>query len=222
MADLVKHVIACLNKANLFQTKLTETVMNMEGMSGLKTRIFYNEICSRDQDTEYLEVGTWKGSTICSALWDNPKCHGTVIENWAQFNGPREEFNQNIERAKIGDRLQIFEENFFDFDISKLKKPIDVYLYDGDHEMISQYKGIVQMWPALANEAIIIVDDWNASHIRDGTFDALKHVGANIIEKFEITYIFGNEQHTPMPMAQREFWNGIGIFVISKNQSNRS
>lgn len=219
MSALVKHVIKSLNAANRFQTKLAPEITSMEGMSGLKTRIFYNELCSlkvEGRDTEYLEVGTWKGSTVCSALWENSKCHGTVIENWALFGGPRDEFNQNVDKARIKDRLQIFEEDVFSFDISKLSKPIDIYLYDGDHDQIHQYKGITHIWAALADQAIIIVDDWNAPHIRSGTFDALRDVGANVIEQFEFTYIIGNEVHTPMPMAHREFWNGMGVFVISK------
>lgn len=219
MTDLVKHVIKCLNRANLFQSKLSQEIVSMEGMSGLKTRIFYNELCSlivEGRATEYLEVGTWKGSTICSALWENANCHGTVIENWALFGGPRDEFNQNIAKARIEDRLQIFEEDVFSFDVSKLSKPIDVYLYDGDHDEIHQYKGITHIWPALADQAIIIIDDWNAAHIRKGTLDGLRDVGAKVVEQFEITHMLGNEVHTPMPIAHREFWNGMGVFVISK------
>ena len=220
MADLVKHVIKCLNKANLFQTKLNNDILTIEGMSGLKTRIFYNELCSLEfegRNTEYLEVGTWKGSTICSALFSNPKCHGVVIENWALFGGPRDEFNNNTKNSNIQDRLTIFEEDIFTFDTSKLSKPIDIYLYDGNHDETDQYKGITHMWSSLADNAIVIVDDWNAGHIRKGTLDGLRDVGANIIEQFEITYIVGNESHTPRPMADREFWNGIGIFIISKS-----
>jgi hypothetical protein len=216
--DLVKHVIKCLNKANTFSTKLSQDVVCLDGMSGFKTRVFYNELCSIEfdgRDTEYLEVGTWKGSTLCSSLYENPKCRGTVIENWALFGGPKDEFMKNLAHFNLTDRVQIFEEDIFKFDISKLSKPVDVYLYDGDHDEIHQYKGITHMWAALADEAIIIVDDWNAPHIRKGTLDGLRDVGANVVEKFEIMYT-NNDTHTPMSMARQEFWNGIGIFVISK------
>lgn len=219
MSDLVKHVINCFNNANTWKTKLSDTVFSLEGMSGYKTRVFYNELCSLkfpDRKTEYLEVGAWKGSTLCASMYNNEHCNGTVVENWALFGGPKEEFDHHVKYFGFQDRLTVFEEDVFSFDISKLKNPIDIYLYDGCHEEISQYKGITHMWPALADQAIIIVDDWNATHIRKGTFDGFAAVGANIIEKFEITYTF-DDQHTPLPIAQREFWNGIGVFVISKN-----
>ena len=216
--DLAKRVAACLDKAKKFNTKLTPDIMNIDGMSGFKTRIFYNEICSMEfdgRDTEYLEVGTWKGSTLCSALYENPKCRGTAIENWSLFGGPRDEFEDNLKRFNLTDRVQIIEEDIFKFDISKLTKPVDVYLYDGDHDEINQYKGITHMWAALADQAIIMVDDWNWPGVRKGTLDGLRDVGANVIEKFEIKHT-DNDAHTPLPTAHKEFWNGIGIFVISK------
>ena len=217
--DLVKHVTKCLNSANMWQTKLSSGIFGLEGMSGAKTRIFYNELCSLefpDRPTEYLEVGTWKGSTLCSALYHNANCHGTVIENWALFGGPKHEFEHNLKYFDLKDRVTVFEEDVFAFDISKLTNKIDVYLYDGDHDEIHQFKGITHMWPALADRAIIIVDDWNAHHVRKGTYDGLAAVQANIVERFEITYTTDGS-HTPIPFAQREFWNGIGIFVIEKN-----
>jgi len=219
MTDLVKHVIKCFNTANTWKSKLPDSVFALEGMSGYKTRVFYNELCSLefpDRQTEYLEVGAWKGSTLCSSMQSNPKCNGTVIENWALFGGPKDEFDHHVKYFGFGDRLTIFEEDVFSFDISKLKNPIDIYLYDGCHEEISQYKGITCMWPALADQAIIIVDDWNAHQVRKGTFEGLAAVGANIMEKFEIMYTHDGS-HTPIPIAQREFWNGIGVFVVSKN-----
>jgi hypothetical protein len=217
--DLVKHVVHSLNKSNTWDSKLSEDILRLEGMSGYKTRMFYNSLCSLefpDRMTQYLEVGAWKGSTLCSALYKNSNCHGTVIENWALFGGPKEEFKQNVEKFGLTNNITIFEEDVFSFDISKFQNKIDIYLYDGDHEEISQYKGIVHMWQLLADNAIIIVDDWNWSQVRKGTFDALRDVGANIVEKFEIMYT-NDDAHTPIPFAMREFWNGIAIFVISKD-----
>lgn len=216
--DLLKHVIHSLNKSNTWDSKLSDDILRLEGMSGSKTRMFYNELCSLEfpgRMTEYLEVGAWKGSTLCSALYKNSKCHGTVIENWALFGGPKEEFQQNTEKFELSNNITVFEEDVFSFDISKVQNKIDIYLYDGDHEEISQYNGIVHMWQLLADEAIIIVDDWNWSQVRKGTFDALRDIGANVVEKFEIMHTNDNN-HTPMPIALREFWNGIAIFVISK------
>jgi predicted O-methyltransferase YrrM len=218
MSDLVKHVIKSFNRSNTFQTKLPREIFELVGMSGAKTRILYNELCSftfQGRPTEYLEVGSWKGSTLCAALQFNPHCNGTAIENWALFGGPKEEFDSNLNLFNLKDRVKVFEEDAFSLDISKISNKIDIYLYDGDHEETSHYKGITHFWPVLADQAIVIVDDWNWSGARQGTLNALNDVGANVIEKFEIMYT-ANDSHTPMESACREFWNGIAIFVVSK------
>ena len=38
-------------------------------MTGIKTRHFYNNILNTD-DARYLEIGAWKGSSICSAMYN--------------------------------------------------------------------------------------------------------------------------------------------------------
>lgn len=218
MSYLVKHVIKSLNRANTFQTQLPREVFLLEGMSGAKTRILYNELCTlafQGRQTEYLEVGSWKGSTLCAALQFNSHCNGTVVENWALFGGPKEEFESNLNLFNLKDRVKVFEEDALSLDLSKISNKIDIYLYDGDHDEASHYNGIKHFWPVLADQAIVIVDDWNWSGVRKGTLNALNDVGANIIEKFEIMYT-SDDSHTPMENASREFWNGIAIFVVSK------
>jgi len=217
--DLVKHVAKCFEKANKSETRLSKDVLGLEGMSGHKTRILYNELCALVRDgrpTQYLEVGTWKGSTLCSAMYQNPQCHGTVIENWAQFGGPKTEFEKNVDKFDFKNRLTVFETDIFSFDFTKLEHPIDIYVYDGAHDAMSQYKGITQVWDALATQAIIVIDDWNLYHVRRGTLNALRDVEANILKCFEITYTTDGHSHTPVSIASQEFWNGIGVFVISK------
>jgi hypothetical protein len=229
MQDLVKHVIKCLNKANTFDTKLTKDVFSLEGMSGIKTRIFYNELCSRPE-TVYLEVGSWKGSTICSAGYGNTGAKIYCIENWSLFGGPKDEFHTNTK--KFGLEPVVFEEDFNSFDATKVSG-INVYLYDGNHSYDEQKLAITKMWNSLANECIIVIDDWNIRHdVKQATLDGLHEVGAEIHEQFEFQYSVGPEHnlydpnwcegknvHTPFAVAAHEFWNGIGVFVVRKSKS---
>jgi hypothetical protein len=214
--DLVKHVIWSLNQANTFQQRLPESIIHIHGMSGWKTRTFYNALCSLDRPIEYFEVGAWQGSTLCSALHGNPKVHATVIDNWSEFDGPYEQFITNVEMCGLKDRVVVFKEDFTNFNgYKRLCKPVDIYLYDGDHSVDSQRLAITNMWDALAEKAIVIVDDWNSPDVRKGTEEGFKAVDANIVERFEILYTHDGA-HTPTVMACQEFWNGIGVFVIDK------
>ena len=215
MTDLVRHTINCFNLANTFKSKLPKEIFEMDGMSGVKTRMFYNNLCALNRPIEYLEVGTWKGSSICSAMHSNPLCHGTVIENWSLFNGPKDEFINNLKKFNLENVVTVYEEDFFAFDISKLNKKIDIYLYDGCHEYDSHVKGITHIWPALADTAVVLIDDWTATHIQKATMEGFEKVNANILEKLEVIYTTDGS-HAPNEIACREFWNGIGIFVINK------
>ena len=47
--------------------KLPDYVVNMEGMSGIKHRYWINNFISHPEEPRYLEIGSWKGSTACSA-----------------------------------------------------------------------------------------------------------------------------------------------------------
>lgn len=51
-------------------SKITEEIIKMEGMSGTKTRHFYNNLLNTE-DARYLEIGSWKGSSVCSAMCGN-------------------------------------------------------------------------------------------------------------------------------------------------------
>ena len=70
MSFLINHINDCLTKTNNYESKINQDILNIEGMTGKKTRHFYNNICNMG-DTRYLEVGCWKGSSICSAMINN-------------------------------------------------------------------------------------------------------------------------------------------------------
>ena len=76
-------------------SKITSDIIAMEGMSGTKTRHFYNNLLNTE-DARYLEIGTWKGSSVCSAMCAN-KAIVICIDNWSEFGGPKSEFLKNFE-----------------------------------------------------------------------------------------------------------------------------
>jgi hypothetical protein len=59
-------------------------------MTGVYTRHFYNNLLTMD-DARYLEIGTWAGSSVCSAMFKN-KAKVVCVDNWSQYDGPKETF----------------------------------------------------------------------------------------------------------------------------------
>ena len=205
MSKLVDHVKSSLEKTENLESNLTDEVLNMEGMSGKKTRHFYNNLCSLEK-ARYLEIGSWKGSSSCSALCNN-KLSCLCIDNWSEFGGPKEEFLANFNKYKGTNDAQFLERNCWDIETSCIGR-FNIYMYDGDHDGKSHFQALNHYLPCLDNEFIYLVDDWNWQKVRDGTNQAIKENKCEILYKKEI--------YTRSNNPNNDWHNGICIFVLKK------
>ena len=193
-------------------SKNTNDIINMEGMSGTKTRHFYNNLLNT-KDSRYLEIGTWKGSSVCSAMCGN-KAKVVCIDNWSEFGGPKSEFLVNFEKFK-GENQAIFIENdCYKVDVSKLPK-FNIYMYDGNHTNESHYRALLHYYNCLDDVFIFIVDDWNWKDVRDGTLNSIQKLNLKILYQKEIRLTWDNS-HTPQPQAKDTWWNGIYVAILKK------
>jgi len=193
-------------------SKITDDIKNMDGMSGIKTRHFYNNLLDM-KDARYLEIGTWKGSSVCSAMCGN-NAKILCIDNWSEFGGPKDEFLKNFDKFKGDNEAEFIESDCFDVDVSKLSK-FNVYLYDGNHSYDSHYKALKHFYECLDDEFIFIVDDWNWSDVRNGTKYCIQMLDLDIVYEREIRMTWDNS-HTPLHIAREHWWNGIYVAIIKK------
>ncbi len=98
---LIAKVRGALQRAIANDGKLPMEVLALQGMSGRKYRLFINNLIASIEDARYLEVGTWMGSTLCSAIHGN-KVRALAIDNWSQFGGPVAQFLTNLSRFQSG------------------------------------------------------------------------------------------------------------------------
>lgn len=211
----VSHVKTCLYWARQNKSKITQRILTeLEGMTGKKTRHFYNNLCSLP-DARYLEIGAWKGSSSISALYMNPHCKATIIDNWSEFNGNPQDLINNIWNYIP----HAVDYKYINEDCFTLTKPLpttfNIYLYDGAHDAEAQRKGITEFYKYLDQTSIIVVDDWNHLPTQEGTRQGLKEVGAKILFQEEIL-LTTDGSHTPFHIAREDFWNGMAVFVIEK------
>lgn len=205
--DLVKHVKDCLVKTDNLESKLDSEVLDMEGMSGKKTRHFYNNICNLDK-ARYLEIGSYKGSSSCSALYKN-KITCLCIDNWSEFGGPKETFLTNFNKHKGNNDAKFLEKNCWDVETSSIGR-FNIFMYDGDHSEQSQYDALVKYIKALDDEFIYIADDWNLQDVQNGTIRALNYLELTI----QYEHFIKTESNDP----KNDWHNGIGIYVLKKKQ----
>jgi len=205
---LIEHVKNSITQAESEISKLTEEILKLDGMSSNKVRHFLNNICSLP-NSNYLEIGVWKGSTFISALYGNKLLNPIAIDNWSEFSGPKNIFLQNVTNFLESNNSTFYECNCFDFDLANIQEKINIYFYDGGHSQEEQRRAFTYFNPIFEDTFIAIVDDYNCEKVKNGTEEAFKELGYKILFE-EILPATHNGDKT-------NWWNGLYVAVISKN-----
>jgi hypothetical protein len=217
------HLEKSIAKAEKLESKITNELLKIEGMTGKMTKHFYNNLLELE-DSKYLEIGSYKGSSTCSALYRN-KANVVCIDNWHDFflnelhnnvssTQPINEFLGNIQKYKGENNFSFYREDCFTIDVNKLGK-FNIYLYDGCHKYESQYNALKYYINNMEDLFIYIVDDWNDEPVRKGTFDAIRDLNLKNVWNHEIR-LTNNNKHTPPHIAESTWWNGVYICILEK------
>jgi hypothetical protein len=209
-------VKAALNRAFLGEGKLSPEVLSIDGMSGKKYRMLINNLIESIGDARYLEVGVWQGSTLCAAIYKN-KVRALAIDNWTQFGGPYNRFYNNLALFKGPDaKVSFLETDFRKVDFSTIGK-FNVYLFDGPHDLVDQRDGVILAQPALDDQFIMIVDDWNWNSVREGTLQGITEAALQLDHVVEIRTSLDDTHAVPSGPAS-DWHNGYFIAACSKPQ----
>lgn len=209
-----------LDSALAINHKLPSWIVSMEGMSGRKYRYFINSVVGLISDARYLEVGSWAGSTSCSAMWGN-KATVTCIDNWSEFGGPKDKFVRNTDLAKNPDiKFTFLEQDFRKVKWDSLAKA-NVYLFDGPHSEQDQYEGVVIAQPALDDSYILIVDDYNWLNVRRGTERAIKDLNLHVEFSIEIRTTQDGSHPKLLHSANSDWHNGYFLAAVNKGAQSK-
>lgn len=213
LVHLIEHTKQSIRNAYNNESKLTLDILNIHGMSGYKTRHLYNNICSLP-GCNYLEIGTYKGSSFISAMYGNT-ANGYCVDNWSEFGG-KPEFFENVKTFLTSNdfHFTILDKNCWTITKYDIPLPIDIYMYDGAHTYEDHKNAITHFAPFFAKYVVIIVDDWMCDwvHVKQGTMDGLVEAGLKIHYSHEIGLVNTESYHT----SGDTFWNGCGVFVCEK------
>jgi hypothetical protein len=246
--SFINHLLNSFKNGEHKQSQLIPEISErryLDGMSGTKTRHFYNNLASLPECT-YLEIGTWAGSTLCSNLFNN-NINATAIDNFAwggrdikkkflnnvsrcislssnssTFNIPNNVFSNLDDKQYninlLNDKaLQVIDSDSFQVNLDELQYIYNLYLYDGDHSYDAHYKALTYYYSKLADIFIFIVDDWNIPRVRDATNRAIKDLNLTILAECEVIYTH-DDTHTSHndDFASNNFWNGVYAAVLRK------
>lgn len=182
----------------------------IDGMSGQSFRGLLSLLFANNSKS-YLEIGTWKGSTFCSAINGNV-VEATCIDDWSQFGATTRVAIKNIGRlAGDKNKISIVTQDFREFSFSHfLQNDTDVYFYDGPHSEKDHYDATQVIDKLNFKSLLFIVDDWNWDNVRQGTFRGLNSLGLRIAGMIEIF-------PTTSAVGRRSRWhNGYAFFVLER------
>lgn len=129
-----------------------------------------------DEGECYLEVGTWRGSTLIGALLGNSAL-GYAIDDSSMTEFDKDErpsrdvWQENVERHGLEDQATYIDGSVPSVFHAISLPPVGVYLFDGDKKTVEDaYEGLIGVVPFLAKHALIVVDDANTAQIREAAF----------------------------------------------------
>ena len=199
-----------------------ESQDSLNGFTGRSFRHLLNSLCKM-QNCTYLEVGTFCGSSLVSALYGN---HGKIkkayaIDNWSEFREyckPEERFSKNREAyiPEYSDSLKIIEGDCFSLDLSEIDEKIDIYFYDGALTYYDHKKAFTYFNDVFHDTFIAVVDDWEKKKVRDATHEAFNELNYNILASWEVT---PPDRKKPMEHPDMNWWHGMALFVIKKSKA---
>ncbi len=207
--ETVEFVNWCITQAEQHESKLNQDVLGIEGMSSAKGRHFLNNLCSRP-NTHLLEIGCWKGSTLIASLFHNDMTHAVAIDNWCQVGRAASiEFHENCTRFLHPNQLNYQDVDCFEINPKDIcTTPVNVYFYDGRHDIEDQTRAFVHYNDVFDDLFIAVVDDWNFSSVHDGTHIAF--------EKLKYQVLFERAMPGNRCDDTENWWNGMYIALVRK------
>ena len=175
----------------------------------------------KDGSECYLEVGTFQGKSLIAALLDNPGVMAVACDDFSQFDdsvSPKnlESLRKNIARYRLSEQVRYFNCDFREL-LSSWQHhhfpPVGVYFYDGAHDEQSQYLGIRLVESLLADQAVVIVDDWryaddSQSYAEAGTKRAI----GQSKNKWSLEHVLPARFNGDL----EQWWNGVAVLSFQR------
>jgi hypothetical protein len=207
--EIIAHVNTAINNTESYNSKLTEQILRIEGMSGRKNRHLLNNIIC--DESRYLEIGLYCGSTFISALYKNSPEIAIGIDNWSYPGLQKQITLDNLCRYLPSPaQYEIIDKDCFAVDLNNSNiKNINTYFYDGHHFEHEQIQALEYYYSVLSDMFIYIVDDYADIPVQIGTKKAIQNL--NLIIEYE------NIKKHSCDQDHYGWWNGLGIYILRKN-----
>ena len=212
-----------INNANLNPQKSDKLLSGFSGNKILTTLQNLSRLLLTKEHC-YLEVGVYQGLSLLSVAKEVRQSTVYGIDNFAFFDKDGQNLNiikERISRLKLSNAKIInidYEDALENLSSHIGKKKIGVYFIDGPHDYRSQLMCLLLIKPYLSENAVIIVDDSNYSHVRQANKDFLQ-----TNPEFKLFFEAYTSSHPKnmsaedKELARKGWWNGVNIIVKDTN-----
>lgn len=152
----------------------------------------------------YVEVGTYQGGSLVSALRDND-AFAVGVDSFSEFQQTNnlEITRRNLETFGVLDRVTLYNMGFQEyFAHCPADIKIQVYYYDGAHDYETQLAGMEAAWPFLQKGSIILVDDYTYPEVSR----AINQFVANHVGEVKFVFVM-----LPTENTDGTWWNGCVV-----------
>lgn len=215
--EAIKLIECAIELAIDHRSKMDDVAWSVPALSSLKIRHLMNNLGAIS--TRYFECGVHVGGLFCSTIRNNHNLRSaTANDSFASdvnSDNPAEpRFWENARNCISQITLfEMLKANTFDVPPNEIINPIDLYLFDADHSYESQRKAVTHFLPAMADEFIMCVDDWQYGDVKRGTLDGLAESGCEILYEREL---LNEEPYTEDEHRNMEWWRGYALFLLKK------
>ena len=192
---------AVLELSDNEHSKLSERERELFGLSSTRLRAFLNNLCSKE-NTKYVEIGTYRGATLLSAVYGN-KAKAIGVEHFKYdereplrkapegtiWENMRSHLYANIERYKDPDvpvntdAITIVESDFKQVDWSKIPK-FDVCFFDITPVNKHDYESFFNLvWPRISAGGVAVFSNYSNDHSSKLLDEVIEESGVKVAWK---------------------------------------
>lgn len=121
-------------------------------------------VAAMPDDETYLEVGSLEGRTLEAAAKDNPRKRIVACDPGHKYGTTPDD--------GLGGNVTFWAEPW-EHVLGRLPGKIGCAFYDADHSRNATREFLLCVRESLADEAVVVLDDWDRETVRDGAFAAM-------------------------------------------------
>jgi hypothetical protein len=192
------------------RSKLTEENFAVPALVSLAGRHLYNNIGAIS--TRLLECGSHIGGSFTSSISNNNLISCTSVDSfasdWVEDRQCMPIFIQNVGKfLPKKTEFNFIHSDVFEVDLNEVPDGIDFYIYDASHSYEDQRLGVTYYLSKMANEFVMVVDDFDWDDVYNGTYKGIIDGELDVLWQ----HIFQGNDHDNM-----QYWNGYGVFLLRK------